>query len=100
MEDITVQELKERQSNGEALNVLDVREQWEYEEDNIGAKLLPLGDLPTRHTEISDWKNTELIVHCKSGARAGQAKKYLIAQGFTNVRNLLGGIMGYREATS
>ena len=98
MEDITVQELKERQGNGEALNVLDVREQWEYEEDNIGAKLIPLGDLPTRHSEIADWKEAELIVHCKSGGRAGQAKKYLIAQGFTNVRNLLGGITAYREA--
>jgi len=98
MEDITVQELKERQGNGESLHVIDVREQWEYEEDNIGAKLIPLGELPTRHSEIADWKAEELIVHCKSGARAGNAKKYLASQGFTNVRNLLGGIMAYRES--
>ena len=95
MEDITVQEFKERQAKGEALNVLDVREQWEYEEENLGATLIPLGDLPTRHSEIADWKEQELIVYCKSGGRAGQAKKYLLSQGFTNVRNLLGGILAY-----
>jgi len=98
MEDITVQEFKERQGNGETLNVLDVRETWEFEEDNIGATLIPLGELPNRHGEIADWKGEELIVHCKMGGRAGQAKKYLVSQGFTNVRNLLGGITGYREA--
>ena len=98
MEDISIQEFKEREANGEAMNVLDVREQWEYEEDNIGARLIPLGDLPARHGEIEDWKDQELIVHCKAGGRASNAKKYLVAQGFNNVRNLLGGITAYREA--
>ena len=98
MEDISIQEFKEREAKGEALNVLDVREQWEYDEDNIGATLIPLGDLPARHSEIADWKSQELIVHCKAGGRGGNAKKYLVSQGFTNVRNLLGGITAYRES--
>lgn len=97
MEDITVQELKKRQASGEVLNVLDVREPWEYDEDNMGAKLIPLGDLPHRLSEIDDWKNKELIVHCKAGGRAGNAKKFMISKGFTNVRNLLGGMTAYRE---
>lgn len=97
MEDITVQQLKARQAANEALNILDVREEWEYEEDNMGAKLMPLGDIPARIDEIADWKDQEMIVHCKSGGRSGRAKKYLESQGFTKVRNMLGGMLAYRE---
>lgn len=97
MEDITVQQLKARQAANEPLNILDVREEWEYEEDNMGAKLIPLGDIPARIEEIADWKDQELIVHCKSGGRSGRAKKYLESQGFTKVRNMLGGMLAYRE---
>jgi rhodanese-related sulfurtransferase len=96
MEDITVQQLKERQAANEALNILDVREEWEYEEDNMGARLIPLGDLPARISEIEALKDQELIVHCKSGGRSGRAKKYLESQGFTKVRNMLGGMLAYR----
>ena len=98
MKEITVQELKARQANNESLNIVDVREQWEYEEDNIGAQLLPLGDIPARISEIEHLKNEELIVHCRTGGRSGRAQKYLISQGFSNVINLAGGIEAYREA--
>ena len=96
MEDISVQELKKRQNSEEALNILDVREQWEYDEESMGARLIPLGELPNRLNEIENWKNKELIVHCKTGGRAGQARKFLISKGFTNVRNLLGGLTAYQ----
>ncbi|MES2520212.1 MAG: rhodanese-like domain-containing protein [Bacteroidota bacterium] len=95
--DITVQELKERLDKGEALNFLDVREDYEYDEQNLGAKLIPLGELADRVEEITDWKDSELIVHCRSGARSARAKAFLEGQGFTNVRNVLGGIMAYNE---
>lgn len=95
--DITVQELKERLDKGETFNFLDVREDYEYEEENLGAKLIPLGELPDRIEEISDWKNEEVIVHCRSGARSGRAKAFMEGQGFTNVRNVLGGIMAYNQ---
>ena len=97
MEDLTVAQLKERQAKQEALNIIDVREAWEYDEDNIGAKLIPLGELPNRLQEIEDLKDQELIVHCRSGARSARAQKYLRSQGFTKVRNLEGGILAYRE---
>ena len=96
MKEITVKELKERQANNEALNIIDVREQWEYEEDNIGAQLIQLGDIPTKLSEIESLRHKEVIVHCKTGGRSGRAQKYLISQGFTNVVNLLGGIEEYR----
>ena len=96
-EDITCQEVKQRIENGDKFNFIDVREEWEYEEANIGAKLIPLGDLPSRLSEIEGMKDEEVIVHCKSGARSGRAKKFLNSQGFTNVRNMEGGITAYLE---
>lgn len=97
MNDITAKELKERISNNEKLNIVDVRENWEYEEKNIGAKLIPLGTLPERVNELEAHKNEELIVHCKSGKRSAQAKKFLESKGFTKVRNLETGIEGYLQ---
>lgn len=97
MEDITVNELKERLAKEENLNIIDVREEWEYEEANINGKNIPLGQLPQKLGEIEDLKEQEVIVHCKSGRRSDQAKKYLMTQGFSNVRNLLGGIEAYKN---
>jgi rhodanese-related sulfurtransferase len=96
MEDITVSELKERIERGEKFHFLDVREEWEYEEDNLGADNIPLGELPHRLAELEPMKEEELIIHCRSGARSGNAKKFLETKGFTKVRNVLGGIMAYR----
>lgn len=95
--DISVQDLKARLDAGEEFNFLDVREEYEYEEDNLGALSIPLGELPDRLEEIEDWKEQEVIVHCRSGARSGKAQAFLQAQGFTNVRNVLGGILAYNE---
>lgn len=96
MEDITVQELKERIAKGEKLNIIDVREQFEYDEFNIGAKLIPLGTLPDAMFEMNNLRDKEIIVHCKSGARSATVKAYLSQNGFTKVRNLLGGMLAWR----
>ncbi|WP_373513170.1 rhodanese-like domain-containing protein [Persicitalea sp.] len=95
--DITVQELKERLDNGEKMNFYDVREEHEYEEDNLGATLIPLGSLPDELEDLKAKKEEEIIVHCRSGARSGNAQKYLQANGFSNVRNVTGGILAYRR---
>ena len=95
MTDITASELKERLANGEKPFILDVREDWEYQEQNIGGLNIPLGSLPDKLDELEDHKNDEIIVHCRSGARSASAKAFLTQQGFTNVRNLTGGILGY-----
>jgi len=96
--DITIEELKERLDKGEKLNLFDVREEYEFDEFNIGATLIPLGELPDRLDEISHLKNEEILIHCRSGARSGRAKDYLIAEGYTNVRNVLGGMMAWQAA--
>ncbi len=94
---ISVQELKDRMEDGEQLNLIDVREEYEYEEDNIGALLIPLGELPDRLDEIEDWKDQEVLVHCRSGARSAKAQSFLESEGFKNVRNVIGGILAYNE---
>jgi rhodanese-related sulfurtransferase len=95
--DITVEELKERLESGEELNFFDVREEHEYEEDNLGAILIPLGELPDHLDELEELRDEEIIIHCRSGARSGNAKAFLETQGFSNVRNVLGGILAYRK---
>ncbi len=96
--DITVQELRQKLESGEQFVFIDVREPWENEEFNIGARLIPLGTLVNSMYELDDHKNDEIVVHCRSGARSGQAQGMLQANGFTNVRNLTGGIMAWEAA--
>jgi len=98
MEDITIDELKARIDQGEALHIVDVREEYEFDEFNIGAQLIPLGELSDRLDEIEDLKEAELIVHCRSGARSGRAKEYLESEGFSKVRNLIGGMLAWQAA--
>ena len=97
MQDITVSELKERMGNKEPLNIIDVREDWEVQEFNIGGKHIPLGQLQSAVDELDDWRNQEVIVHCKSGGRSAAARDFLMRQGFSNVRNLLGGMMAWQS---
>lgn len=95
--DIQVTELKGRINSGEKINLLDVREVYEFEEFNLNGKLIPLGELPSRIEEIADWKNEEVIVHCRSGMRSASAKQFLLTNGFSNVRNLIGGTLEWQR---
>jgi rhodanese-related sulfurtransferase len=99
MEDITVNELKERLAKGENFHFFDVREEWEYEEDNLGANNIPLGELDHQLEQLAGIKHEEIVVHCRSGARSGNAKKFMETKGFTKVRNVLGGIVAFRALT-
>lgn len=93
--DITVHELKQRLDAGESLHLIDVREEYEYDEQNLGGQLIPLGELPDRLDEIEDLKDEEIIVQCRSGNRSGKAQAFLESQGFSNVRNLTGGMLAW-----
>ena len=62
MEDITVEELKRRTQSSEKLNIVDVREVWEHEENNIGGLNIPLGNIPGRLEELESLKDQEVIV--------------------------------------
>ena len=93
--EITVQELKERLENGKEVTVLDVREPYEYEVANIGARLIPLGELPERLVELD--KDETFAIHCRTGARSANAVRLLQDAGFENVYNVKGGIAAWSE---
>jgi rhodanese-related sulfurtransferase len=94
---ISVQDLKRKLDAKEDVFVLDVREPHEYQIVNIGAQLIPLGDIARRASELADKKNSEIVVHCKSGARSQKASIALKQAGFTNVSNLSGGILAWAD---
>jgi rhodanese-related sulfurtransferase len=96
--DITVQELKQKLEAGEKFVFIDVREPWEYEEFNLGAQLMPVGDLMNTLWQLEEHKNDEIILHCRSGARSGMAQAMMQGAGFTNVRNVIGGVLAWKEA--
>ena len=97
MIDITTEELKEKLDNKEDFIFIDVREQYEYDEFNLGAKLIPLGTLPGALNELEQYKDKEIVIHCRSGARSGNAKNFLAQLGYKNVRNLLGGVLRWQQ---
>jgi rhodanese-related sulfurtransferase len=98
MQTITAQELKSRLDAGENVHIVDVREPHENAEFNIGGVLIPLGKVQTLQIdEIDELKNEEVIVYCRSGNRSGQACQILEMSGFTNVKNLTGGMLGWRD---
>jgi adenylyltransferase/sulfurtransferase len=90
---ITPVDLKRRLDAGEDVFVLDVREPHEYQIVNIGAPLIPLGDLPNRLGELD--ANREIVIHCKTGGRSQRAAEFLQKSGFKNVSNLAGGITAW-----
>jgi rhodanese-related sulfurtransferase len=98
MQTITVEQLKSRLDKGEELHILDVREPRERAEFNIGGVLLPLGKLVAMDIEsIEDWKDKEIICYCRSGNRSGQACQVLETMGFSNTKNLLGGMLAWQD---
>ena len=97
MQQISVDELKSRMDAGEKLNIIDVREPHEYAEYNIGGKLVPLGNILGMQTdELEDYKDEELIVHCRAGSRSAQACNIMSQMGIRECYNLLGGFTGWK----
>lgn len=95
---INADEIKARLDAGEKLNLVDVREPDEHAEFNIGGVFLPLGNIITMQVDdIENLKDEEIICYCRSGNRSMQAAMMLETFGFSNVKNLAGGMNGWRE---
>lgn len=95
MEEITVEQLKQKIDEQKGTFVLDVREPFEKYQSDIDydhSALIPVGELATRIDEITDKKEEEIVCMCRSGGRSAEACKILSSKGFTNVKNLKGGI--------
>ncbi|MFD2146323.1 rhodanese-like domain-containing protein [Mucilaginibacter antarcticus] len=97
MQQISALSLKVRLQAGEQLNLLDVREELEFHTCNIGGQNLTLSKLTEEMDDINANKNDELIVICKAGMRSTTAQALLIAKGYTNVKNLTGGLLALQR---
>jgi len=75
--------------------LLDVRQEWEYEEFHIpGAQLIPLVELPDRLGEID--RDKPVIAYCAVGGRSAAAAALLEGQGYEDVTNMVGGVMAWQ----
>ena len=97
MQTITAEELKNRIDNGTKPVIIDVREQYEFDEFNINGILIPLGNLKESLGELEKFKNSEIVIHCRSGARSAAATDFLTKHGFTDVKNLVGGMLDWQS---
>ena len=97
VKEISTLELENWISYGEDFQIIDVRETSEYEQINIGAHLIPLGEVIARNHEIE--REKKVVIHCRSGARSAKAIRQLEEIGFDNLYNLKGGILAIEQET-
>jgi rhodanese-related sulfurtransferase len=90
--EVTTSELKSLLDSGVTVELLDVREPWEYEAAHIaGSKLIPMGDIPARfHQELDP--DSHIVVVCHHGVRSMNVTAWLRQQGLEKVQSLRGGI--------
>ncbi|HEV2298398.1 MAG TPA: molybdopterin-synthase adenylyltransferase MoeB [Candidatus Acidoferrales bacterium] len=95
MPEITPKQLKSRLDRGDDVFILDVREPHEYQICNLRGHLIPLGELPKRVSELDS--SLEIVAHCRSGKRSGEAVEFLMKAGFRKIMNLKGGILAWSD---
>ena len=93
MKEISVRELKQKIDSGEDFQLIDVREDFEYEVSNLGGVLIPLSGVLIEANKIA--RDKPVIVHCRSGKRSAAAIMQLEQLGYTNLYNLQGGILAW-----
>ena len=96
IEEITVSELNKKISNKEEFILLDVRTDSEYYLSNIeGSVHIPMNNVPNKLDSLDS--NKEIIVQCKSGVRSARICEFLLQNGYSNIKNLHGGIVAWAE---
>lgn len=92
--EIHANDLKQWISENKEFQLIDVREPYEFQSDKIeGAKLIPLGQIQERFSEIDKLKPTVFV--CRSGSRSGMACQFASMNGLKNSYNLIGGMMAW-----
>ena len=95
-DEITPKQVKERLDRGDSFTLIDVREPHEYEICSIpGAKLIPLSEFEDRLGELDS--DGDIVLHCKMGGRSAKAQDVLYANGFSTVKNMVGGITRWSD---
>lgn len=96
MKEITPLELKTLKDTNANYQLIDVREEYEFDEANINGELIPMGEVMDNIEKIS--KDKQVVIHCRSGKRSATVINALESQhGYTNLYNLKGGILAYLE---
>jgi adenylyltransferase/sulfurtransferase len=96
MKEVTVQELKALIDSNADFQLIDVREPHEYQIANLGGELIPLAQVEGQADKIS--RDKQVVVHCRSGARSGNAILLLEQKfGLHNLYNLKGGILAWSD---
>jgi rhodanese-related sulfurtransferase len=91
MEQISPQELKARMDRRQAPALLDVRDDWETKLCRLENSMhIPIEEIEVRVDELTP--DEELVVYCHQGVRSAAVAEYLRQRGFTNVKNLAGGL--------
>jgi adenylyltransferase/sulfurtransferase len=94
MQEISVHELKALMDSGDPFTLIDVREPYEAEMASMGGKLIPMGEVLSRLSEIPN--AGKVVLHCRSGGRSGSVIQVLQEEfGYSNLINLKGGIMAW-----
>jgi len=95
IKDITPREFLERRSGGAEMTLLDVREDWETTLAPVPTDIvhIPMGQIADRLSELDPRQET--VVICRSGGRSLEVARFLSAQGFGSVYNLVGGILAW-----
>jgi adenylyltransferase/sulfurtransferase len=92
--EITVQELHQWRQSGKDFQLIDVREEYEFEIANLGGELIPLNTIAGRVDRIRP--DGDVVIYCRSGRRSSQAIEILRQRyGFDNLYNLRGGILSW-----
>ena len=95
-DEITPAQVKARMARNEDFTLIDVREPFEWDIAHIdGARLIPLGQIEQRIDELDP--DADIVLHCKMGGRSAKAQDILYASGFTNVKNMVGGITRWAD---
>jgi rhodanese-related sulfurtransferase len=94
---ISAVEFKKRNIVPVPFQIIDVREELEYQTFNIGGDNIPLGKLLTEADDLEYDKEIEIIVICQHGLRSETARRTLTNLGFNKVRNLAGGLLAIRK---
>ena len=95
--EISAADFKQRLSQPETINILDVREVIEFHTYNIGGNNVPLSKLIADTDNVDYNKTDEIIVICKAGIRSRTAQAILIQNGYNNVKNLTGGLLAMQR---
>ena len=90
--EIDPESVERMSKGGERFTLLDVREPWEFDAARIeGAKLIPMGDVPSRaHQELDP--DDHIVIYCHHGVRSMNVTVWLRQQGFEKAQSMAGGI--------